>query len=172
MILSDRDIVKELNRGLFRVVPSPIDEDIQPCSVDLHLGYELKTINGKKIDILNDTYKLKPNEFLLGSTLEYVEIPTYLCGQVEGKSSIARLGVTCHQSAGYLDAGFNGNITLELFNASDKPFELVSGQPICQLILHALTSEVLRPYGSDGLNSHYQGSDGTVLSRWNPDEQS
>lgn len=165
MILSDKDILLAL-RTTLRVIPIPDEQDIQPCSLDLHLGDELKTIEGKSIDILHDTYKLKPHEFLLGSTKEYVEIPNDLCGQVEGKSSIARLGVTCHQTAGYIDAGYNGNITLELFNASNKEFELESGMPICQLVFHMLSSECVRPYGTDGLNSHYQGSNGVVGSRW------
>lgn len=167
MILSDKDIYKSLFLDKLKIIPKP--ENIQPCSIDMHLGYELKTIDGKSIDILHDTYKLKPNEFILGSTLEYVELPNYLCGQVEGKSSIARLGISCHQTAGYIDAGYNGNITLELFNCSNREFELESGMPICQMVFHMLSSDVSRPYGSDGLNSHYQGSDGTVLSRYGMD---
>ena len=164
MILSDRDIVEGLRNGLV-IIPFPDEKNIQPCSIDLHLGHELKTLNGKTIDILHDSYKLKPKEFLLGSTLEYFEIPDYLCGQVEGKSSIARMGVSCHQTAGYIDAGYNGNITLELYNASDKEFELESGQSICQIVFHRLSSPCIRKYGDDGLDSHYQGSDGTVRSR-------
>lgn len=169
MILSDRDILNELNNYTLKIIPFPDEENIQPCSVDLHLGNELKTIQGKTIDILHDTYKLKPNEFILGCTNEYVEIPTHLCGQVEGKSSIARLGISCHQTAGYIDAGYNGNITLELYNCSDKEFELESGMPICQIVFHLLSSECIREYGDVTLNSHYQGSEGTVLSRLKKD---
>ena len=163
MILSDRDIARELQLGSLRIIP--LETEIQPCSVDLQLAQELKTLDGKSIDISQDSYHLKPKEFLLGSTYEYVEIPNHLCGQVDGRSSIARMGVSIHQTGGYIDAGFNGNITLEIFNASDKEFELYMGQSICQLILHALSSECARPYGSDGLNSKYQGSEGTVRSR-------
>ena len=165
MILSDRDIVNETQRGSLRIIPLE-EEDIQPCSVDLHLAKELVTIHGKRIDISQDSYKLKPNEFLLGSTEEYVEIPNHLCGQVDGRSSIARLGVSIHQTGGYIDAGFNGNITLELFNASDKDFELNWGDSICQIIFHVLSSECLRPYGSEGLGSKYQCSEGTVRSKY------
>lgn len=165
MILSDGDIASLITNGKIKIIPFPKENNIQPCSVDLHLGGELKTIRGKTIDILHDTYKLKPQEFILGSTDEYIEVPNDLCCQVEGKSSVARLGLMVHITAGYIDAGYNGNITLELFNASDKEFELESGLSICQLIFHTLSSECIRPYGSDGLNSHYQGSDGTVLSR-------
>lgn len=165
MILSDRDIVNLISNKRIKIIPYPQEECIQPCSVDLHLGGELKTIRGKTIDIMHDTYKLKPQEFILGSTEEYVEIPADICGQIEGKSSVARLGLMVHITAGYIDAGYNGNITLELFNASDKEFELESGLSICQLIFHALSSECVRPYGTDGLGNHYQHSDGTVLSR-------
>lgn len=165
VILSDRDIIGELNKGSLRIIPLD-DEKIQPCSVDMELASELKTIDGKSIDISHDSYHLKPKEFVLGSTNEYVEIPDYLCGQVDGRSSIARLGISIHQTGGYIDAGFRGNITLEIFNASDKAFELFMGQPICQLIIHVLHSPCIRPYGSDGLNSKYQDSTGTVRSKY------
>ena len=177
MILSDRDIIKELHGGSLMITPCK-EEDIQPCSVDLHLGSELKTMDGKSISLLaNDfdgeiieaPYKLKPKEFILASTEEYVEIPNYLCGQVDGRSSIARLGVSIHQTGGYIDSGFKGNITLEIFNASDKPFELKFYDSICQIVLHVLSSECIRPYGSDELNSKYQYSDGVVLSRYESD---
>lgn len=165
MILCDLDIANELSNDL-KIIPKPNEENIQPCSVDLHLGDELKTIHGKSIDILHDSYKLKPYEFLLGSTLEYVEIPHHLCAMVDGRSSIGRLGVLVHISAGFVDAGFCGNITLEIKNLSDKEFELESGMSICQLLLIALTGKVARPYGSDELNSKYQFSDGTVESKY------
>lgn len=174
MILSDRDIVEELQRGSLTIIPHK-EEDIQPCSVDLHLGSELKTIDGKTISLIgnnldgevtNIPYKLKPQEFILASTYEYVEIPTYLCGQVDGRSSIARLGVSIHQTGGYIDSGFCGNITLELYNASDRDFELRFNDSICQLIIHALTSDCIRPYGSQDLNSKYQCSEGVVLSKY------
>lgn len=166
MILSDASIVEKIQLNELKIIPFPKEHEIQPCSVDLHLGDKLVTLDGKTIDISDQSYKLKPYEFLLGSTLEYFEIPDYLCGQVEGKSSIARLGISCHQTAGYIDAGYNGNITLELFNASDKEFELIGGLPICQIVFHLLTSSCIRPYGSDGLNNHYQGSEGVVKSRF------
>ena len=165
MILSDRDIAYELNKGSLKIIPCE-EKDIQPCSVDLHLGKELLTLEGKRIDLSKSSYKLKPKEFILGSTEEYVEIPLYLCGQVDGRSSIARMGVSIHQTGGYIDAGFNGNITLEIFNASDKEFELCWADSICQLIIHPLSSDCIRPYGSDGLNSKYQGSVGTVGSKY------
>ena len=159
MILSDRDIVRELNKGSLRIIPCN-GEQIQPCSVDLHLSKELKTIDGKDISLVStdlegnisdNPYKLQPNEFILGSTEEYVEIPNHLCGQLEGRSSVARMGLMCHITAGFIDSGYFGNITLELYNASDKPFELKYGDSICQLVLHLLSSECSRPYGSNGI---------------------
>lgn len=161
MILSDRDIKNIiLNQKIYLVNPFNI-EDLQPCSVDLHLGNELKTINGKTIDLSQGTYKLKPNEFLLGSTMEKIHIPYDLMGRVEGKSSIARLGVMIHITAGFIDSGFTGNVTLEIYNCSDKPFELFHGDAICQIAFETLSSPVETPYCGK-----YQNSDGTVLSRY------
>lgn len=165
MILSDRDIVKELDKGSLRIIPI-LSKDIQPCSIDLHLGRELMTVGGNKIDISQDSYHLKPNEFVLGSTDEYVEIPNYLCGQIDGRSSIARLGISIHQTGGYIDAGFRGNITLEIFNCSDKPFELFWRGDICQMVIHPLSSECVRPYGTEGIGSKYQDSEGVVRSKY------
>ena len=161
MILSDSDIKNIiLNQKIYLVNPFNI-EDLQPCSVDLHLGSELKTINGKTIDLSQGTYKLKPNEFLLGSTMEKIHIPYDLMGRVEGKSSIARLGVMIHITAGFIDSGFTGNVTLEIYNCSDKPFELFHGDAICQIAFETLSSPVETPYCGK-----YQNSDGTVLSRY------
>lgn len=161
MILSDRDIKNIiLNKKIYLVNPFNI-EDLQPCSVDLHLGSELKTINGKTIDLSQGTYKLKPNEFLLGSTMEKIHIPYDLMGRVEGKSSIARLGVMIHITAGFIDSGFTGNVTLEIYNCSDREFELFHGDAICQIAFETLSSPVETPY-----NGKYQNSDGTVLSRY------
>lgn len=163
-ILSDRDIVDAIKRGVFLVNPFTI-ENLQPASVDLHLNNDLKKINGEIIDIEDESYFLKPHEFILASTLERVKIPIDLVGHVDGRSSIGRLGVMVHITAGYIDSGFEGNITLELFNASEQEFELRYGDSICQIIFEQLTSPCARPYGSAGLGSKYQGSNGTVESR-------
>jgi dCTP deaminase len=103
-------------------------------------------------------------EFLLGSTMEKVHIPHDLCGHIDGKSSIGRLGVFVHVSSGFIDSGFTGNVTLEIFNCSDKEFELYHGMSICQIVFETLTSPVAKPYGRRG--NHYQGSEGTVLSKY------
>ena len=138
------------------------EESLQPNSVDLTLGDELKTVGGKSIDLRQSSYKIKPQEFLLGSTSEKIHMPHDLCGHIDGKSSIGRLGVFIENS-GFVDSGFTGNITLEIYNASDKEFELYHGMDICQILFQTLTSPVMKPYGTR--NNHYQGSEGTVLSK-------
>ena len=163
MILSDRDIDHIIKSGQAFLVNPYNEEMLQPNSVDMTLGDELKTIRGKSIDLSQDTYKLKPQEFILGSTSEKVYLPHDLCGHIDGKSSIGRLGVFIENS-GFVDSGFNGNITLEIYNASDRDFELYHGMSICQIIFETLSSPVMKPYGERG--NHYQNSEGTVLSRY------
>lgn len=161
MILSDRSIKDLIINHKIGIINPFNPVDLQPNSYDMHLDNTLKTIHGKTIDI-KQGYKLKPYEFLLGSTLERVNIPLDLVGHVDGKSSIGRLGVFIHVSSGFIDSGFRGNITLEIFNASDKEFLLEDGMPICQLILETLTTPVENPY--DG---HYQNSKGVIESWMN-----
>lgn len=164
MILSDNSIHHIIaNEGFYLVNPYS-RENLQPNSYDMCLGGELKNIDGKSIDISEQPYKLKSQEFLLGSTLEKVNMPNTLCGHVDGKSSIGRLGVFVHVSSGFIDSGFQGNITLEIFNCSHKSFELYEGMPICQLVFEQLTTPVQYPYGTRG--NHYQDSEGTVLSKY------
>jgi len=163
MILSDvtiHDVI--VNQKIYLVNPFN-EEQLQPNSIDLTLGEELKTLHGKSIDLTQDTYKLKPQEFILGSTSEKIHMPRDLCGHIDGKSSIGRLGVFIENS-GFVDSGFNGNITLEIYNASDKEFELYHGMNICQIIFEYLSTPVAKPYGTR--NNHYQNSIGTVLSKW------
>ena len=165
MILSDatiKDVI--LNQKIFLINPFN-EEQLQPNSYDCCLGGELKKINGVNIDLTQDSYKLKPKEFILGSTMEKINVPYDLVGHIDGKSSIGRLGVFVHVSSGFIDSGFTGNVTLEIYNCSDSQFELYHGMSICQVVFETLTTPVNRPYGSDGLNSHYQHSDGTVRSR-------
>lgn len=164
MILSDvtiHDVI--VNQKVYLVNPYN-QEMLQPNSIDLTLGGELKTINGKSIDLTQGSYKLKPKEFLLGATGEKIHIPYDLCGHIDGKSSIGRLGVFVHISSGFIDSGFTGNVTLEIFNASDKEFELYHGMSICQIVFEMLSSPVAKPYGQRG--NHYQNSDGVVLSKY------
>lgn len=163
-ILSDTDITPKLISGKLTVTPVS-GENIQPASIDLELGWQLKKLTGEEIDLRQEDYYLQPGEFILGSTMQTVEIPKDLVAQVDGKSSIARLGVEVHRTAGYIDPGFKGNITLELHNASDKPFKLTWEMKICQIIFFTLSSPCTRPYGHEETNNHYQNSKGTVLSK-------
>ena len=169
MILSDRTIHEIITSGKAFLVNPFNEEMLQPNSVDLTLGWELKTLGGKSIDLRCGSYKIKPHEFLLGSTEEKIHIPYDLCGHIDGKSSLGRLGLFVHVSSGFIDSGFTGNVTLEIYNCSDKEFELCKGMKICQIIFETLTSPVMRPYGHKELNSHYQNSDGTVRSKWTYD---
>lgn len=164
MILSDRDILLELRDESLKIIPKP--SIIQPASVDLMLGDSVKSLDGDKWDLNNGRYVLKPHEFVLASTYEHVEIPDYLVGIVDGKSSLGRLGIMVHVTAGYIDPGFKGNITLELYNCSNQNFRLNKRMPICQLVLEQLSSKCINPYGTEGLNSHYQNSKGTVYSKY------
>ena len=153
-----------MDNGWLVIKPKP--KIIQPASVDLNLGNEIKTLNNETYFLDNGDYYLKPYEFALASTYEYVEIPKFLVGIVNGKSSIGRLGLFIHITAGYIDPNFKGNITLELFNCTDKKIRLKKGMSICQLILETLTDEPDNSYGSKVLGSHYQNSKGTVYSKY------
>ena len=166
MILSDKTILERIQLKKDLIIKPLNFNDIQPCSIDLHLASSLKTIQGKEYNLKPcSCLILEPGDFILGSTKEYVEIPHDLVGIVDGKSSIGRLGITAHVTAGYIDAGFKGNITLEIANLSDEPFRLQKDMAICQIVFQTLTTPVNRPYGSAGLNSHYQESKGTILSK-------
>lgn len=162
-ILSDYDIKLRINE-LFN---SPVSlDDIQPASVDLHLNETLLNLEGDEFNLQDESYILQPNEFILGSTMEYVTMPNDLVAQVDGKSSLGRLGIAIHITAGFIDPCFNGNITLEIKNNTDKPFELRYGMSIAQIVFFTLTSPCDRGYGDEGLNSHYQDSIGTIESKY------
>lgn len=166
-VLSDYDI-KERADELFK---EPINEnDIQPASVDLHLAHDLINLDGEEFSLNDNDYLLQPGEFILGSTQEYVTIPDYLVAQVDGKSSIGRLGVDIHKTAGWIDPSFEGRITLEIKNDSDKPFRLVKGMDICQIIFMTLTSPCEKGYGHPDRNNHYQNSEKTVMSKYEYDK--
>lgn len=108
---------------------------------------------------------LHPGDFWLASTVETVQIPTDLVAQVNGKSSLARKGLVIHQTAGFIDPGFKGQITLELSNVSHKPIRLTTWMPVCQLVFMQMDGPADRPYGSAGLGSHYMGQKGPTPSR-------
>lgn len=167
MMLADGTIRKLLAGGL--IEPLPHDHQIQPASVDLLLG---EIADRRKEDPHDFEYWnsgprrwiLHPGEFRLASTLETVTVPNDLVGLVAGKSSLARAGVTVEQ-AGWIDPGFHGQITLELFNAGAEAVRLTPGQPICQIAFIRLDRPAERPYGSVGLRSRYQGQRGPTPAR-------
>ncbi len=157
MILSDVDIHDRLTDG--DLVIDPLDysiDPIQPASVDLRLS-DCKLSNG--------TRWIFPGEFLLACTLETVRIPADLVAQVNGKSSLGRLGLSVHITAGFIDPGFRGQITLELHNCSNASIRLERRMKICQLVLQRLTSPAERPYGHPSRRSKYQNQMGITPSR-------
>lgn len=181
-MLSDRDIRLAMtpakmsprlrHRAPLVVVPEPTDDAIQPSSIDLRLGNEFiywvgtKGSDDKqamvKRKVVKDHFTLRQGQFILATTLEYVEIPDWLAAQVDGKSTLGRQGVMVHVTAGFIDPGFKGMITLEIKNVGYETMRLDFGMPICQLILHQLSSPALRPYGSEGLGSRYQFQQGVT----------
>lgn len=174
MVLSDRTIKEELARG--HIVIRPLDQaDIQPASVDVHLDNKIRVFRAwqypyvidlrmpldgltELVTIEREThFSLQPGQFVLASTVEYVEVPDDIMARLEGKSSLGRVGLMIHATAGYVDPGWKGRLTLELSNASTLPILLYPGMKISQISFHRLTTPADRPYGSQGLKSKYQG---------------
>lgn len=164
------------------IVDPPVpDRAFQPASLELTLdsyvlveesrqvqttsGWILNKIDFYEMTIPEEGVLLGSDAFVLASTVEEVHIPRDLVAQVNGKSSYARRGLVVHQTAGFIDPGFRGQITLEFSNASRNPIRLLPGMPICQLVFFQMTSPALRPYGSDGLSSRYQNQAGPTPSR-------
>lgn len=140
---------------------------LQPASLELTIDGEIfiPGEDGKRTLEPDIDLVLMPGDFGLASTVETVRIPTDLVAQVNGKSSWARLGLIVHTTAGFIDPGFRGNITLELKNLGRRAIVIPQGAPICQLVFFQMTSPALRPYGSEGLGSHYQDQKGVTASR-------
>lgn len=183
MILSDRDIRAALREGRITIEPLDAPEvQIQPASVDLRLGNHFVVFRHAAkpfIDPLEDdaslfterveiaegeAFFLHPGEFALGTTRERVTLPEDLVGRVDGRSSIGRLGVMIHSTAGYIDPSFRGTITLELSNVGKIPVALRPGMRVCQISFHQMTSAAEHPYGS-GRGSKYQDQTGPTPSR-------
>ena len=190
MILSDRDIRRRLEDGSLVIEPLPDpDLQIQPASVDLRLGREFLEFQRTNIQSIHPDrdeeieqyvtettvapegeFILHPGDFVLGTTIERVEIPSDLIAHVEGRSSLGRLAVVIHATAGLADPGYQGQITLELSNLGAAPVALTPGMRISQLTLTELTSPAERPYGSDR-GSKYQGQSGPQASRLDKDHE-
>jgi dCTP deaminase len=182
VILSDRTIKEELDAK--RIVIDPFDDDaLQPSSVDLRLDRYFRVFRNHTmghIDVrqnleeltelvevpADDVFILHPGEFVLGSTLERVQLPNDLVARLEGKSSLGRLGLLIHSTAGFVDAGWDGQLTLELSNVATLPITLYPGMRIGQISFIRMTTEADRPYGSGDLSSKYQGQRGPVPSRY------
>jgi dCTP deaminase len=182
MILSDGDIRRELADG--RIVIEPFDErDVQPSSIDLHVDRRFRVFANTRypyIDVRepmpdltelievtgDDPFILHPGEFVLGSTLERVAIPDDLVARLEGKSSLGRLGLLIHSTAGYVDPGWDGYLTLELSNVANLPITIYAGMKIGQISFFRLSSPAEVPYGSKQTRSKCQGQRGPTPSRF------
>ncbi len=182
MILSDRTIREQIDAG--RITIEPLDpKGLQPSSVDLRLDrwfrvfknhtmghIDVKT-NLEELTELVETnddepFMLHPGEFVLGSTLERVAVPDDLVARLEGKSSLGRLGLLIHSTAGFVDAGFDGQLTLELSNVANLPITLYPGMKIGQISFQQMTTAAEVPYGSDALKSKYKHQQGPMPSRY------
>ena len=181
MLLSDRDLRKELEAG--RLGIDPFDPAmLQPSSIDVRLDRFFRVFNNSQYTHIDpklqqdeltslvekdddDAFVLHPGEFVLASTFELVTLPDDLAGRLEGKSSLGRLGLLTHSTAGFIDPGFTGHITLELSNVANLPITLWPGMKIGQLCLFRLTSPAENPYGSAAVGSRYQGQRGPTPSR-------
>ena len=181
MLLSDRDIRSEIQSG--RVAVEPFDEAmIQPSSVDVRLDKFFRVFENHKYSVIDpsieqaeltreviaegdEAFILHPGEFVLASTYEVITLPDDIAGRLEGKSSLGRLGLLTHSTAGFIDPGFSGHITLELSNVANLPVKLFPGMKIGQLCLIKLSSPAEHPYGSAQYGSRYQGQRGPTASR-------
>lgn len=164
MILSDWSIRSMLDDGGLIIDPAPRDGQIQPASVDVCLGPEFLSPYEDRIIKVDGYFSVIPGECVLASTLERVVIPRDLVARVEGKSSWGRRFLQVHSTAGFIDPGFRGTITLELTNLSKTTICLTVGEPIAQISFEWVDRAVARPYGSDGLNSRYQDQSGVTPS--------
>ena len=172
-VLSDRDILTAIAAG--EIAIAPFDAvDVQPASVDLHLDGTFRVFRNNRYGFIDprveqpdlteiervadgEQFMLHPGEFVLGQTREKISLGNSLLGRLDGKSSLGRLGLLIHSTAGYVDPGWVGNLTLELGNVARLPIALYPGMRIGQISFHRMSSEVERPYGSSELRSRYQG---------------
>ena len=181
MLLSDRDIAAEIKAG--RVQVEPFDQKmIQPSSVDVRLDRFFRVFENHRYEVIDpsieqpdltrevavapdDFFILHPGEFVLASTYEVITLPEDIAGRLEGKSSLGRLGLLTHSTAGFIDPGFSGHITLELSNVANLPVKLYPGMKIGQPCLIKLSSAAEHPYGSAVYGSRYQGQRGPTPSK-------
>lgn len=181
MLLSDRDLADEIKNGRLRLEPFE-SVLIQPSSIDVRLDRWFRVFNNTRYTHIDparrqdeltslvevpdeESFVLHPGEFVLASTLEVVTLPDDLAGRLEGKSSLGRLGLLTHSTAGFIDPGFSGHVTLELSNVANLPITLWPGMKIGQLCILRLSSPAEHPYGAAVYGSRYQGQHGPTPSR-------
>jgi dCTP deaminase len=181
-VLSDGTIRRLVEEGRIKI--DPWDEGmVQPASVDVRLGNSFRVFHNHKVTAIDlreppagltehvdvsegEPFVIHPGEFCLGRTLESVELPDDIVARLEGKSSLGRLGLIVHATAGFCDPGWRGTLTLELNNLTRVPIRLYAGLPIAQLSFMALDAPAERPYGHEQLGSHYQGQVEATESRY------
>ncbi len=181
MVLPDRTIERLIGEG--RIVIDPYDPALlQPSSVDVRVDRFFRVFRNnlypyidvkaeqpdltELVEINDEPFILHPGEFVLGSTLERVALPDDLVARLEGKSSLGRLGLLIHSTAGFIDPGFDGHVTLELSNVASLPITIYNGMKIGQLSFMQLVERAANPYGSGALGSKYQGQRGPTPSRY------
>jgi dCTP deaminase len=182
MVLSDRTIAKAIGDG--RIAIDPYDESLlQPSSLDVRVDRYFRVFrnwNYSYIDVKqeqdaltelveitdDEPFILHPGEFVLGSTLERITLPDDLVARLEGKSSLGRLGLLIHSTAGFIDPGWDGHVTLELSNVANLPITIYHAMKIGQLSFMQMTEPASAPYGSSSLGSKYQGQRGPTPSRY------
>ncbi len=182
MVLSDRSIRAEIDAG--RIVIEPYDAAlVQPSSVDVRVDRKFRVFHNARypyIDVRqpmedltelvevegDEPFILHPGEFVLGQTLERVTLPDDLVARLEGKSSLGRLGLLIHSTAGFVDSGFSGNLTLELSNVANLPITIYHGMPIGQISFMRMDGPVENPYGSEETGGKYQGQAEPTASRY------
>jgi dCTP deaminase len=181
-VLSDGTILRLVEEGRIRIDPWD-PKLVQPASIDLRLGDSFRVFHNHRataIDLRDppanlteevvvpagEPFVIHPGEFCLGRTLEWVKIPDDIVARIEGKSSLGRLGLIVHATAGFCDPGFEGTLTLELNNLTRVPIRLYPDLPIAQLSFMTLDQPALKPYGTPGLGSHYQGQRAATESRY------
>ncbi|MEV7005265.1 dCTP deaminase [Streptosporangium sp. NPDC051022] len=181
MLLSDRDILTEIESGRVRLDPFQ-PEMIQPSSVDVRLDRYFRVFENHRYPHIDpaieqpdltrmvepegdEPFILHPGEFVLASTYEVITLPDDIASRLEGKSSLGRLGLLTHSTAGFIDPGFSGHVTLELSNVATLPIKLWPGMKIGQLCMFRLSSPAEHPYGSERYGSRYQGQRGPTPSR-------
>jgi dCTP deaminase len=182
MVLSDHSIKEAIAQG--RIIIEPLGDDcVQPSSVDLHIDQYFRVFRNHTARIIDvreaqedltelidvgpeSPMILHPGEFMLGSTTERIAIPSDIVGRLDGKSSLGRLGLVIHSTAGFVDAGWDGHITLELSNVANLPITLYPGMKIGQISFFQMTTPADRPYGAEGLGSKYSGQRGPTPSRY------